>query len=251
MARTGLSYADLQRRDRAVLLLAAAALVALGWWAMIAGHPGPVSMHHAVHATGFGLAFGMWMAMMIAMMLPPVLPWILLFGAANRRREAGRRPEVPTAVFASGYFAVWAGFSLAAAGLQVLLQERSLLHGADVRATLPLGGALWLLAGAWQLSPLKAACLRHCRNPLGFFLTRWKDGPGGAFGMGLRHGAFCLACCWALMLLMFALGTMSLPWMALLTLLLCVEKIAPGGAWVGRGVGVAAIGVGAWLLFIG
>lgn len=239
-------------RDRAVLLGAAAAIVALSWAAMLAGHAGSSPSAHHDHATvssGFALACGMWMAMMTAMMLPPVLPWILLFASANRRRAPGSRPEVPTAVFAAGYFAAWGAFSLAAAAVQLALQRRGWLLGGDLHALPRAGAALLILAGVWQLSPLKAACLRHCRNPIGFFLTRWRDGPGGAFGMGLHHGAWCLGCCWALMVLMFALGVMDLLWMAALTLLLCVEKIAPAGAALGRLAGVGFIVWGLRLSF--
>ena len=105
-----------------------------------------------------------------------------------------------------------------------------------------------LLAGLFQVSPLKAACLRHCRSPLGFFLTRWREGPVGAYRMGLQHGAYCVGCCWALMMLSFALGVMNLLWMTALTLFLCLEKIAPGGATSSRLSGLVFMAWGLWMM---
>ena len=110
-------------------------------------------------------------------------------------------------------------------------------------------GALLILAGAVQFSPLKNACLTHCRSPVGYFLTRWRNGPRGAFSMGFHHGVYCLGCCWALMALAFALGTMNLVWMAAVTLMLCAEKIAPGGQHWSKVFGVAFFVWGAVVLF--
>lgn len=240
MASTGIAVESLVRRDRAVLLAGAGVIAATAWLAMIGAH------HGAGHS--FGLAFAMWMVMMVAMMLPPVMPWILLLAAASRSRARGTRPHAPAVLFTGGYFTIWAAYSLAAAALQVVLQRRALLSATDLGAGPYLGGALLMLAGLFQLSPLKAACLRHCRSPWAFFLTRWREGPVGAFRMGLQHGAWCVSCCWALMAVCFALGVVNLVWMAALTLFLCVEKIAPRGATSSRLVGYAFIAWGLWTM---
>ncbi len=253
MVSTGINVADLARRERWLLLGIAAAVTALAWLALVAGHPPPGSPHelmrphaHPSGLRGLGLAFGMWMVMMVGMMLPPVLPWILLFAASHRGRGRGRT-YLPTSLFAAGYFIVWGAYSLAAAGAQLLMRPSDLLdHGGSLVA--PAGGTVLIVAGIFQFTPFKAACLAHCRSPLGFFLTRWRDGPVGTLGMGMRHGAYCLGCCWALMAVGFAVGVMNLVWMAALTVFLCVEKIAPGGDLAGRVFGGVLVLWGVWNL---
>ena len=108
-----------------------------------------------------------------------------------------------------------------------------------------------MAVGVFQLTPVKAACLSKCRSPMGYFLTRWHDGPMGALRMGMGHGRFCLGCCWALMVAAFVLGVMNLAWMAVLTVVMCAEKLVPAGATLGRGAGWAALMIGAWLLATG
>jgi predicted metal-binding membrane protein len=205
------------------------------------------------HLYGFGgvefaWVFVMWLAMMVAMMLPPVLPWIWVFAAASKGQPHKAPAWGRTLIFASGYFALWSLYSLAAAGAQVALAHLALLEPATLRVGTVVGGVLLVVAGVVQFTPLKSACLKHCRSPLGYFLTRWEDGPTGAFSMGFRHGVFCLGCCWALMALSFALGTMNLFWMAVVTLLLCIEKIAPGGEMWSRAFGVGFVAWGGWVL---
>jgi predicted metal-binding membrane protein len=183
----------------------------------------------------------MWMTMMVAMMLPPVLPWIALFTSTRRDRD-GRQPFGDTSVFVSGYFSVWAPFCVVAAMAQIALSAG--MHGAQADLG-PVGsragGSLLVLAGLYQFSPLKAACLRHCRSPLGFFLTRWVDGPAGAWRMGATHGLYCLGCCWALMAVSFAVGVMNVVWMGVLTVVMSIEKIAPMGRGLGRVFGLGLI----------
>ena len=229
------------RRQRGILLAAVAAGSALAWLWLVTGHAAHGAAAgvlraphvHAVNLGGLALATSMWLVMMVAMMLPALVPWLLALGRLSR--PAGGRG---VALFAGGYFSVWLGYSLVGAGLQLTLQQQALL-AADLRLTASLGGLVLVGAGLFQWTPLKAACLAHCRSPLSFFLTRWRDGPLGAFEMGWRHGLYCVGCCWALMAVSFAVGTMNLAWMAVLTVMLGVEKIAPGGARWSRGFGLA------------
>ena len=189
----------------------------------------------------------MWMAMMTVMMLPAVLPWLLGFAALSRDREAGTIRSAWVALFALGYGTVWGGFSLLAASLQLGLQGWGLL-GASMGSAPTAGGLVLIAAGLYQVAPAKAACLEHCRTPLSYFLTSWRNGPRGAFRMGLSHGAFCVGCCWALMLTGFALGLMSLKWMAALTALIGIETLAPHGKQIGRLAGAAMVLWGLTLL---
>ena len=189
----------------------------------------------------------MWMAMMTVMMLPAVLPWLLGFAALSRDREAGTIRSAWVALFALGYGTVWGGFSLLAASLQLGLQGWGLL-GASMGSAATAGGLVLIAAGLYQVAPAKAACLEHCRTPLSYFLTSWRNGPRGAFRMGLSHGAFCVGCCWALMLTGFALGLMSLKWMAALTALIGIETLAPYGKQIGRLAGAAMVLWGLTLL---
>lgn len=249
-------------QQRTAILLAAGVLVAALYAYLAASHPGAALLGRAAaqagHA-GHGLpghgssaltAFAMWMAMMVAMMLPPVLPWIWFLAAATRPVAPGLRLWGRTLLFASGYFALWGLYSAVAGGVQTGLLGRALLHPTALKVAPTAGAVLLLLAGAVQFSPLKGACLRHCRSPLGYFLTRWRDGPRGAFSMGFHHGVYCLGCCWALMALAFALGTMNLAWMAAVTLLLCIEKIAPGGEHWSKVFGLLLLGWGAAMLLV-
>jgi len=244
--------------DRALLLSGAGMATLLAWTALALGHGATAAARHGAAAPrphpgapgGLLLASAMWFVMMVAMMLPAVLPWILLFAEAARRGAPDRGAPFPTLLFAAGYFAVWGAFSLIAAAAQLLLQRAALLDPARLALSSASGGALLVVAGAFQLTPLKAACLKHCRSPLGFLLERWRPGPLAGFRLGARHGAWCLGCCWALMLLSFALGVMNLAWMAFLTLLLCVEKILPGGERAGRVFGLLCLAWGLRLLLV-
>ena len=176
-----------------------------------------------------GLA-AMWMGMMTVMMVPTVWPWVAAFA-----RLGGSR-----VVFSSGYAAAWLLYSIAAASIQLWLPH-----------DLPnaLAASILLIAGAFQFTPIKRACLMHCRNPLTYFLARWRDGRSGGFRMGLGHGAFCVACCWALMATTLAVGVMSLWWMAALAVVTFAEQVSPWGDRVRILVGVALIagaGLAAW-----
>ena len=182
--------------------------------------------------------FFMWAIMMIAMMLPSALPMVLTFAAVTRNRQRLGRPYVPMSIFVLGYFAIWFVFSALAAGGQWWLHRHALLSSSMVSTSGWLGGMLLLGAGIFQFTPLKQACLTHCRGPLEFIMTRWREGSGGAFRMGLEHGAFCTGCCWALMALLFVAGVMNILWIAALTVLVCLEKMLPARARFNLGTGV-------------
>ena len=200
-------------------------------------------------AADFGLMFVMWAVMMVAMMAPSATPMLLMFASLNRKRREREAPYVPTGVFLAGYVIVWAAFSLAATGGNWGLHQASLLSSMMGESTSGyLGGGLLLLAGVFQWSPLKYNCLKQCRTPMGFLMTSWREGPQGALRMGLEHGAYCLGCCWALMLLLFVLGIMNLVWIAALAAFVLAEKVAPKGEWVSRITGVLMIGWGIWAI---
>jgi predicted metal-binding membrane protein len=175
---------------------------------------------------------------------------ILLFARFNRSQRDKGAPYVPTGVFALGYLLVWAGFSVIAVAAQWALERSGLLSGMMASTSVILGGVLLIAAGAYQLTPLKYACLKHCRSPLFFISHHWKPGPSGALRMGLEHGAFCTGCCWFLMALLFYGGVMNLFWIMGLALFVLIEKVAPAGHWVGWIMGAGLIAWGGGLLLI-
>lgn len=180
------------------------------------------------------LLFVMWAVMMVAMMVPTAAPMILMFATINRKRQGQQEPFVPTTIFLTGYVLVWTGFSVVATLAQWGLHTAALLSPMMVSTSSVLGGILLLAAGVFQWTPLKYTCLRHCRSPLGFFMTDWREGRRGALIMGLRHGSYCTGCCWSLMALLFVAGVMNLLWVALITAFVLVEKVVPRGELVGR-----------------
>lgn len=247
-------------RDRSIIIVGATALTLLGWawllyqdWGM--RHMDLVAM--VMPSTGgwttidLALVFAMWAVMMVAMMVPSVTPMLLVFATIARGRRADGRAFVPSWVFLAGYLALWTVFSLAATLAQWGLHSLALISPMMVGTSPVLGGLLLLLAGAYQWTPLKQACLKHCRTPLQFLLTCWRDGIGGAFLMGLRHGAYCLGCCWLLMAILFAVGVMNLGWIAALSVFVLLEKIIPRGTWIARAAGLVLIGWGCWMGFSG
>ncbi len=178
---------------------------------------------------------------MTVMMAPVAVPWARTFAdlaVAGWRNRIGAM-----AAFGSGYFAAWLAYSVAAAAAQVALQRAGALDTGIALASVP-GGAVLVVAGIVQATPLKQACLSHCRNPLTYFLARWENGPTGGFRLGLHHGLFCVGCCWALMATAFAVGVMNLLWMGVLTGIVAVEQLAPHGDRIGRMAGFALMGMG-------
>jgi predicted metal-binding membrane protein len=182
------------------------------------------------------------------MMLPSASPMILLFARFNRSQREKGAPYVPTAIFALGYLLVWAAFSLVAVTAQWSLEGSGLLSSMMASTSVILGAALLIAAGVYQLTPLKYACLKHCRSPLFFISHHWRPGDWGALRMGLEHGAFCTGCCWFLMALLFYGGIMNLFWIIGLALIVLVEKVAPAGHWVGWIMGAGLIAWGGGLL---
>jgi predicted metal-binding membrane protein len=226
------------------ILAGAALLASAAGWAI--GSASPMLHPHrtAATATGFLSAVTMWQTMMIAMMTPTVAPWVASFGrlAGGAR---GNRGVGAALQFTCGYFTVWLAYSVAAAALQLTLSGAGLFGH---QGPPPLLAALVLVsAGLFQFAPFRKACLTHCRNPISYLLTRWRNRPPDAFRLGFAHGAYCVGCCWLLMLTGFAVGLMNLAWMALLTVAVAVEQTAPRGVWVGRLLGGALIGWGAVL----
>jgi predicted metal-binding membrane protein len=227
------------------LVLAAAAAAATGAaWAWLAG--APVAHPHGGHwsAATLWTAVVMWQAMMVATMTPTVAPWV---GAYARLAgdAVGGRALGPSFAFAGGYFAIWLVYSVAAAFIQLVVTRAGLLPPAGPSPA--LAGTVLIAAGAFQFTSVKQACLSHCRNPLSYLLSRWRGGPPRAFRLGAAHGAYCVGCCWLLMLTGFAVGLMNLAWMALITLVLALEQAAPGGVWLGRLFGAALVAWGAGL----
>lgn len=188
----------------------------------------------------------MWFGMMTAMMAPTAWPWVQAFHRFTGTSRAAAAGD--TARFASGYLLAWLGYAIAAAALQRALQSATLMPASGDVVVPRLGAVIFLVAGLYQFAPLKRACLTHCRTPLAYFLTRWRNGPMGAFRMGLHHGAFCVGCCWALMATAFAVGVMNVWWMAALGAMALAEQLSPHGPTLRRALGVAFLAVGAWRL---
>lgn len=174
-------------------------------------------------------AFLMWISMMVAMMLPVAAPTIDAFATIAGRRRARRQPYTPTVVFIAGYVVAWSSFSAAAAATQLVLYRAALLTPTMQNTSPVLAGAALLIAGLYQFTPLKKACLRGCRGPLTFIMAEWREGHAGALSMGMRHGLVCVGCCWALMSLMFCVSVMDLRWAAALAVYAATEKLLPGG----------------------
>lgn len=228
--------------------LALFALVLAGWTALflmamgqaVAPEGADLRTHAAMGADAAGLAglWAMWGLMSAAMMLPTALPALATFDDL---------PGTGTdfARFAAGYLAVWIGFSALAAAAQLGLASAGVLDAAGASLSRTLSGGLLMAAGAYQFTALKAACLSKCRAPFAFFMIHWDEGP---WRMGLRLGAVCLGCCWALMALAFVGGVMSLGFMALATVLMVFEKLPGPGAWLTRPLGYALLGGGAAVL---
>jgi predicted metal-binding membrane protein len=183
----------------------------------------------------------MWSVMMAAMMVPSAAPMVLTFAALNRQRKSQDRPFVPTGMFLLGYLLVWTGFSVIVTLIQWLLHGLALLSPMMVSTSPIFGAAILIFAGVFQFTRMKSACLFHCRTPLDFLMTSWREGYSGALKMGLHHGLSCTGCCWLLMVLLFVAGVMNLVWVATITIFVLVEKVLPGAKWISRAGGIICI----------
>jgi len=266
------------RRDRLVVVTALATVIVLSWVYLLAGAGmgmGTVEMTRLTHSVGLGgpapagmpmpgmndptgasvwtgqyaaIVFFMWWIMMLGMMLPSATPILLLFARMMRKEREKGAPYVSTGVFALGYVVMWAAFSVVASAAQWGLQLTGLVSKMMVGTSTVFGAALLIAAGFWQLTPLKQACLKHCRSPVGFLSSHWRSGRAGALTMGLAHGVYCLGCCWFLMALLFYGGVMSLYWIIGLALYVLLEKLLPAKARISALTGVALIAWGTLLL---
>ena len=243
-------------RERTVTLVGLTVLVALAWIYLLRLSREAVSMAEMGMAhlgpwtlTDAALAAGMWAVMMVAMMLPSAAPMILVFVTVNRRRGLdANAPFVSIGLFTLGYLLVWGVFSVGATGAQWGFQRAAVLAEATLALTPLVGAAVLVAAGLWQLTPLKYACLARCQTPIGFLLGEWREGRRGTLVMGLRHGLYCLGCCWALMALLFVGGVMNLAWVAAIAAFVLVEKTVPAGRVVSWLCGGALIAGGLVML---
>ena len=191
----------------------------------------------------------MWSIMMVAMMVPSVTPMVMMFTTINRKRqESDRRDLLPIGIFVAGYLIAWAAFSIGVSVAQWGLHAAALLSPMMTSTTPILGGILLIAGGIYQWTPLKYACLVHCRTPMSFLMTSWRPGRRGALIMGLHHGLFCVGCCWVLMALLFVAGVMNVLWVGAIAAFVFIEKVAPRGEFIGRAAGVLLAAVGLWVL---
>jgi predicted metal-binding membrane protein len=196
---------------------------------------------------GLGWYVGIWVTMMAAMMLPSAVPMVLFFSRISAERERRGQPFVPTWVFVSGYLAVWTAYGLAAYGLYraVIAIDHGFLDW-DRGGPYVVGVAI-ALAGVYELTPLKSVCLRHCRSPMHYVLGGWRNGWTGALRMGAEHGAYCVGCCWGLMVVLFAVGVMSLFWMAVVAGVIFLQKLLPRADRLLPAFAALLVGLGIWV----
>jgi predicted metal-binding membrane protein len=247
---------DALARPKILAVVCVIALSGLGWLylgVMVADAPGVFGALcrplFALAATKLGVAdtflvLAMWCAMTLAMMLPSAGPMILTYAEiADTAARKGDRVVSPF-VLAAGYTAVWFGFAIAATAAHWLLTRAALIDSTMASVSTLFSGAIFIAAGFYQFSALKHACLRQCQSPMSFFFVNWATTPRGVFRLGLRQGVYCLGCCWAMMLVMFAVGVMNVLWMAALGAVMAIEKLTTTPRFT-RAVGIVLIAIGA------
>jgi predicted metal-binding membrane protein len=231
------------KRDRVFALMGLIGISTLAWIYLIilavemqGASMGSVVMPIIKHwnAVDFWVMFVMWSVMMVAMMLPSATPMILLHAHVGRRQQERGQPFPPTAAFMCGYLIVWIIFSVIATVMQWVLEQWALLSPMMVSTSPYLGGGLLFVAGIYQWTPLKQACLENCRSPIEFLSRAWRPGTGGALVMGFHHGIYCVGCCWLLMAMLFVGGVMNLLWVGAIAGFVLLEKILPYGVIAGR-----------------
>jgi predicted metal-binding membrane protein len=251
------------RHDRLLVTVALAAAIGLAWVYLLreAAAMNTMAAEARMHAA-MGMAtmtmrtwgvsdwlalFFMWAVMMMGMMLPSAAPVILLvLGAYRRRQEMHARAAA--VAFVGGYLLVWTLYSAVASLGQLALHRAAVLNEEMRLYSATVSGVILLIAGVYQWLPLKNACLARCQTPLGFLTRHWRGGIIGGLSMGVRHGAYCVGCCWLLMALLFVVGVMNIVWIAVLAALVLLEKLLPRGATAGRIAGVAAAAWGLYLI---
>ena len=229
-------------RIRVVAALTAATLVA---WLLVVARMGGMDDGPGTDLGTAGWFLGIWVTMMAAMMLPSAAPMVLLY--SRLAQESTRRSGLRTALFVAGYIVTWAAFGLGAYVLFRLVRALDPAFLAWDRGGPYVAGAAIAFAGVYQLTPLKRACLRGCRTPLGWLTHHWRDGQLGALRMGIEHGGWCVGCCWALMLVLFAVGVMSITWMLVVAAVIFAEKVLPVGERVAQAVAVVLVAAGIWV----
>jgi predicted metal-binding membrane protein len=267
---SGRSLEAVLRRDRAIVIAALTIITILAWADLLwlandmwmggmdmtgfrmipAGRGWMMPTSEPWKPFEFGYMFAMWAVMMIGMMTPSVAPMILIYERVGRQAALRGQPFAASAWFAFGYLLSWITFSLAATLAQWGLERAALLTPMMESASNILGAVVLVLAGLYQWTPLKDACLSYCQAPLTFIMRHggFRGAPAGALALGFRHGMYCIGCCWALMAVLFVGGVMNLLWIATLAMLVLAEKIAPCGRIIARVAGIAFIACGAWLL---
>jgi predicted metal-binding membrane protein len=206
--------------------------------------------HTPWRAMEFAFVFAMWTVMMVGMMTPSAAPVILMYARVGRQTEAQGGPLAATVWFASGYFLVWAAFSLLATLVQWALERTALLDSAMASTSNVLGGLVFVAVGSYQWTRLKDICLAECQRPFAFLIRHggFRRDMTGCVMLGLRHGAYCVGCCWALMTLLFIGGVMNLLWIVLLALLILLEKVTSFGRQIAFLTGGVFVAAGAWML---
>jgi predicted metal-binding membrane protein len=257
------------RRDRFIVAVALAVLTLLAWtyvlWLAAAMDMGGMDMSGlrmvpAVFAimapatapwtaSEFAYVFVMWAVMMVGMMTPSAAPMILIYARVGRQSSAEGKPLAATGWFATGYLLAWVGFSLAAAVAQWALQRTALLDSMMAGTSHILSAIVLITAGVYQWAPLKYACLAHCQSPVLFIHQHggFKPASSDSLRLGLRHGAYCVGCCWALMALLFVGGIMNVLWIAAISAFVLIEKIVPAGRLLSRTAGICFAAAGVWL----
>ena len=256
--RTDVSPAATHERSSQIPVLGAIVLLTLLAWAYLfrlhGQMTGAIADAEAMRAMGMPMdqpwamtdvafAFIMWIVMMVGMMSPSAAPVLLVVArAASARGESLRM----TILFGAGYFAVWTVFSTLATLAQWMLHDAALLSSSMAAASPRAAGIALVVAGLYQMTPEKRACLQHCRNPIDFLMTAWRPGHHGSFGMGVHHGSYCVGCCWALMVVLFAVGLMNLAWVAAISAVVLLEKTTGFGVALARVTGVLLILAGGY-----
>lgn len=246
---------SLTARTRLAIGAGLAGAAALAWLAIVRMEQTmwgmPMAGLHPWSALDFAMMLAMWVVMMVGMMVPSAVPAVMIYAQVERRAARDGHVLAPSGVFVSGYLLAWTLFSVAATLAQWALERAALLSPMWVTTSPRLGASLLILAGVYQVTPWKDACLRRCRSPAQFLAAHWRTGPSGALHLGLRHGLSCIGCCAPLMALLFVGGVMNLLWIAGIALFVLLEKTLPlgrAGTWLSA---LALIATGAYALVRG